>query len=309
MLAAVVNTWDSEPNYTTVPDLPDPSPTEIRLRVLASGVHRLVISRARGRHYSAKTLPHNAGVDGIGEDPNTGQRYYFFTFESGSFAEFVNVDRKFITTLPENADPVATAAFVNPVSSAWMAFTSRAAPQFPGFSVAILGVTSTSGRAAVDVARAKGAGRIIGVARNAAALAEIPVDERIVLSPETDWSSLGEVDVVLDYIYGSTAVKLFRALPESEKEVQYVHIGALGLEGDITVPGSYLRGKKLAIRGVGPGSWTMEEYAREIRGMVDVATQIERKNIFTAPFKDFEKTWANVRMGGEIDVFISDDIA
>ncbi|KAF6790732.1 quinone oxidoreductase, partial [Colletotrichum musicola] len=42
MHAAIVTSWGAAPKHTTVPDLPAPAPTQIRLRVLAAGIHRLV---------------------------------------------------------------------------------------------------------------------------------------------------------------------------------------------------------------------------------------------------------------------------
>ncbi|KAK1622427.1 quinone oxidoreductase [Colletotrichum phormii] len=309
MHAALVNTWGSPPTYTTVPDLPESSSTQIRLRVLATGVHRLVLSRASGKHYTASTLPHLPGADGVGEDPTTGQRYFFTALATGTFAEFVNVERAAVAPLPEGADAAVVAAFMNPVMSSWMALSARAAPQEKGFTVAILGVTSASGRVAVDIARAKGAGRIVGIARNAAAMEEIPIDERIVLNGgETDWSKLGEVDVVLDYVYGAPVVELLKALPKSEKEVQYVHIGSVSGDGDINLPGAILRGKRVALRGAGPGSWLMREYANELGGMVGVTAGLKGKEVKVIAMKDVEKGWSEAGLGKTRVVFVSDDL-
>ncbi|KAK6222234.1 quinone oxidoreductase [Colletotrichum tabaci] len=309
MHAALVNSWGSPPTYTTAADLPPPSPTQIRLRVLAAGVHRLVLSRAAGKHYTSTTLPHLPGADGVGEDPTTGQRYYFSALATGSFAEFVNIERDMLAPLPETADAVAVAAYTNPVMSSWMAFAARAAAatavREPGFSVAILGVTSASGRVAVDVARSKGAGRVVGIARNAAAMAEMELDERIVLRAggETDWSRLGEVDVVLDYVYGPPVVDLLKALPASEREVQFVHVGSVSGDGDISLPGAILRGKRVAIRGAGPGSWTMAEYAKELGGMVGVSSGLKGNNVTVIGFKDVEKGWKEAAIGKNRVVF------
>ncbi|GKT49737.1 putative nitrilase [Colletotrichum spaethianum] len=309
MHAALVTSWGSAPTYTTTEDLPPPSPTQIRLRVLASGVHRLVLSRAAGTHYTSTTLPHLPGVDGVGEDTTTGQRYYFTALATGSFAEFVNIERSLVAPLPKNADPVAVAAYTNPVMSSWMAFAARMAAQTPGFSIAILGVTSASGRVAVDVARARGAGRVVGIARNAAAMAEIALDERIVLEGgETDWSKLGDVDVVLDYVYGPPVIELIKALPKSEKEVQFVHIGSVSGDGNISLPGAFLRGKRIAIRGAGPGSWTMTEYAKELGGMVDVSSGLKGDDVTVIRFKEVEKGWKEAGVGKKRVVFVTDDL-
>ncbi|OLN81338.1 Protein indc11-like protein 2 [Colletotrichum chlorophyti] len=309
MHAALINSWGSPPTYTTVPELPPPSETQIRLRVLAAGAHRLVLARASGKHYTASTLPHLPGADGVGEDPTTGQRYYFAAFATGSFIEFVNIERNLVAPMPQGADPVTVAAFTNPVMSSWMALSARAAGQESGFSVAILGVTSASGRVAVDVARAKGARRVVGIARNAAALAEMDLDERVVLgvAGETDWSKLGEVDVVLDYVFGDAAVELLKALPKSEREVQFVHIGSLSGGDDMSLPGAVLRGKRIAVRGAGPGSWTMEEYAKELAEMVNVTAGLERKDVNVIGFKDVEKGWSEAG-GKKRVVFVSEEL-
>ncbi|EQB45405.1 hypothetical protein CGLO_15722 [Colletotrichum gloeosporioides Cg-14] len=169
--------------------------------------------------------------------------------------------------------------------SSWMALSARAAPQKPGFTVVILGATSASGRVAVDV-----------------------LDERIVLKPETDWSKLGEVDVVLDYVYGDAAAGLLKALPKSEREVQYIHIGSVSRDETMMLPGAILRGKRVALRGAGPGSWTMEEYAKELGGMVEIAAKLERKGVAVEAFKDVESAWGKARVGGDRIVFVSDDI-
>ncbi|KAF6816541.1 quinone oxidoreductase [Colletotrichum sojae] len=309
MHAAIVTSWGAAPTHTAVPDLPAPAPTQIRLRVLAAGIHRLVQARAAGTHYTSTALPHTPGVDGVGEDPSTGKRYYFSSLPLGSFAEYVNAERAHIAALPEAADPVTAAAFMNPIMSSWMALSARAGPQEEGFSVAILGATSASGRVAIDVVRAKGASRIVGIARNAAALEKLPLDERITLGAETDWSRLGEVDVVLDYVYGPAAAALLGALPKSTREVQYVQIGSVGGDGEMSLSGAVLRGKRVTVRGAGFGSWTMDEYAKQLGAMVEVATTLKRENVLVAPFTDVEKAWGEAGSGSKRVVLVSEDLA
>ncbi|TEA16276.1 putative NADPH-dependent quinone reductase tdiC [Colletotrichum sidae] len=309
MHAATVTAWGSPPKYVTVPDLPEPSPSQIRLRVLATGVHQLVRSRASGEHYSGTTLPHTPGVDGVGEDPSTGTRYYFFNFHTGSFSEFVNIERHAVKQLPDGADPVTAAAFMNPIMSSWMALAARTESLTPGFSVAILGATSASGRVAVDVVRQRGAGRVVGIARNAAALAEMPLDDRIVLSDKTDWSVLGEVDVVLDYVYGPAALSLLSALSQSDKDVQYVQIGSVSGDAEFNLPSSILRSKRVTLRGTGLGSWTIQEYGRELGDMVRLAAKLEKKGVQIAGLKDVETAWSQAKLGSKRLVFVSDELA
>ena len=91
----------------------------------------------------------------------------------------------------------------------------------------------------MQLARFLGAGKVIGCARNKKALKAVPgLDESVtLLDPveKTDFSSLGRVDVVLDYIYEAPAVHLLKSL-EPKGTVQYVHVGSLaGLE--MSLPG------------------------------------------------------------------------
>jgi NADPH:quinone reductase-like Zn-dependent oxidoreductase len=303
MKAALVANWTSAPALAEVPDLPSPAEDSIQLRVLATGIHRVVRSKASGKHYSAKTLPHLPGVDGVGEDPKTGEKYYFSAFAEGSFAEYVNVERKAIRPLPKGADPVAVAALMNPALSSWMALAARTVGLEKGFTVVILGVTSASGRISVNVARARGAGRIIGVARNENAMATIEgLDETIVLKEnptDTEWDKLGDVDVILDYVYGEPALALLSSLKHTGKEIQYVHLGSLSGAMEASIPGGLLRSKMLSIRGSGPGAWSMREMAKDAAQILDVAAKIKAENIHVAPLTEIEKVWADSSLEGK----------
>ena len=307
MRAAQVTSWLSPPVYTTVDDLPGPSETQLQLRVIATGVHHLVRSRAAGRHYTSKTLPHLPGVDGVGVHVKTGRRYYFSAFTTGSFAELVNVEKQHTWPLPDTdgADPVVIAAYMNPAMSSWMAFATRVSGLKAGFSVAILGATSTSGRIAVDVARAYGSGRVIGIARNAAAMAHMRLDAFIELNSSTDWNELGSVDVILDYVYGEPSVSLLRALPPTDQEVQFVHLGSMSGQTEISLPGSILRGKKVALRGAGPGSWAMEEFAAEVPALLELVAGLEKgQDVVVKDLEEVETVWTDPSLRAKRIVFI-----
>ena len=99
--------------------------------------------------------------------------------------------------------------------------------------------TSASGSIAICLARSLGGGKVIGVARNLAKLAELDLDETIQLMDpveKTDFSNLGDVDVVLDYLFAKPTENLLGSL-KSKVPVQYVHIGGLaGLELNFGAP-------------------------------------------------------------------------
>src|ERR1700677_299673 len=95
--AAQVTYWGETPKLVTLtmPPLPAPDADEVQIKVLAAGIHRVVRSRAEGVHFSAKTLPHIPGSDGVGLTVPDGKLVYFSTFfDKGSFAQVVNVARR-----------------------------------------------------------------------------------------------------------------------------------------------------------------------------------------------------------------------
>ncbi|KUI69131.1 Quinidine resistance protein 1 [Cytospora mali] len=312
MRAAVVTTFGQPPQYTSVSDPPSPSPGHLRLRVLAVGVPNVARAIAAGKHFLTASLPYIPGIDGVGVDDSASppRKYYFSTLppSPGSLSEHVNMDQKALVPLPDDVDEKSVAALANPAQSSWMAIRHRTSDLPEGWSVAVLGATSASGRVAVRIARALGAGRIIGIARGERALAEVEgLDERIVLDGEdparTDFSALGgQVDVVLDYVYGPAVVALLSSLRPT-REVQYVQIGTLG-GGDVALPGALLRSKMIVLRGSGPGSWTMTQLAGETTAILKAVVDLKADSLHVARLKDVESFWNSPDVKGKRLVFI-----
>jgi len=295
MHAAQVKSFGSAPVYGDVADLAPPGPNQIRLKILGAGVHRIVQARAAGKHFSATTVPLDPSADGVGVDESTGQRYYIGTFAAACFAEYANVDRARVFPIDESADPIAVAALTNPIVSSWMALSERVVDLPKGFTVLILGVTGTSGRTAVDVARTFGAGKVIGIARNEAAIKKIQGLDGYVVQKEpvedSDFASVGHVDVILDYVYGKAASALLAAL-KPERETQYVNIGTVGSEETIALPAQLLRSKMLRMTGSAPGSWTIAALGAQMPAMLEFAAKLARPaDVFTKPLKEVESAW------------------
>ncbi|KAF2166116.1 hypothetical protein M409DRAFT_23844 [Zasmidium cellare ATCC 36951] len=291
MYQAQITGWGSNPTATLVPDLPTPNPEEIRIKVTAVGIHRIVRARAAGKHYSSAPLPHIPGVDGVGTTDD-GKEVYFFSFEKGVLAEYVNLPRRKVFPLPEGADPVQVAGGMNAALSSWMALKYRTSNLPAAFAVLILGATSASGRAAIAIARHFGAKTVIGVARDQAALDILGLGTTIVLSEEaeeTDFSGLDDVDLVLDYVYGPVTKHLLASL-KAPKPVLYVHIGALSTPA-IDLPGSILRSKDITIRGSGLGSWSVEQCAAEMPELLKVLLDIPPLPTRVIALRDIEKGW------------------
>ncbi|KAI1741501.1 hypothetical protein F4680DRAFT_415583 [Xylaria scruposa] len=294
MHIAQVLDWSEGPKYMTVDDPPAPSENQVQLRVLAAGLHQVVRSRASGQHYSAGTLPHAVGIDCVGRDVATGKLYYCVNMKPGfgSFAELITVDKNTAHALPDTVDPASFAGSVNPAMSSWLALKLRAFNLPENYTVLILGVTSASGRLAVQVAKALGAGKVIGVARSEAALAEVAdLDQAIVQKDpikETDFSQV-QCDVVLDYVYGDLALHALSTL-DIKRPLQYINIGLLSRQ-EVYIPTSILRSRDITIRGSGPGSASLQAMQQEIKKLVPAMAAWKLLDAHSVPLKDIEQAW------------------
>ncbi|KAG9232622.1 hypothetical protein BJ875DRAFT_505880 [Amylocarpus encephaloides] len=310
MHQAQVTTWGHPPTLVTLPDPPLPSPDSdtIQLHLLATGLHRVVRSRASGKHFTANTLPHIPGVDGVGRAQD-GKLYYFTTFTAtgGSFASIINVPKAMTRSLPEGLDPVRAAALVNPSMASWMALRKRSdvaalGQREGGFTVLIVGVTTASGQIAISNSRSLGATRVIGLARNASRLATLDLDVRIQTSSvtETDFTSLGDVDIILDFIYGPLTLHLLNSL-KSTVPTEYVQIGTMA-DPNLELPGALLRSKDITLRGSAPGAWTMRDLGMETEGMLRALVGVKNVEVGVVKLGDAERIWG--RDGGERVVFV-----
>ena len=294
MHTALVTKWGEMPKYVEVdtPPVPTSDSNFIQVKLVASGIHQVVKARAAGTHYSARTLPHIPGADGIGITAE-GKYVYFSTIAfGGSMSEFINLPKAGIIPLPEGLDPVQAAALVNPAMSSWMAMQTRTSNIPKDFTVLILGATTMSGTIAIDIVRSLGAARVIGVARNVPALESLGLDETILLQnpvDKTDFSKLGDVDIVLDYLWGPPAVHLFNQIA-STRPVQYVQIGSMaGLEAN--VPSANFRSKSITLTGAGPGSWTFPQLIGEYGNILNALKSVKKQDIRLEKLEDVEKVW------------------
>ncbi|KAI4865704.1 hypothetical protein F4820DRAFT_282200 [Hypoxylon rubiginosum] len=302
MHAAQVQSWPEGPRYVSVDDPTAPSDSQIQLRVLAAGAHQVVRSRASGSHYSARHLPHTVGVDCVAKDEATGQLYYCFNLQNGTFAERINFDKSIVYPLPGHVNPISFAASVNPAMSSWMAITNRTANLPKDFTAVILGATSASGRLAVHTAKALGASKVVGIARNAAALEKVDgLDDYVVLQDpiaETDFSKVQDCDLILDYVYGDATVQLLTSLARSKKPVQYVEIGSLA-EKTAVLPSALLRSFDLTVRGAGAGSWSLSALQKELHTLVAKMAEWKLLSASPVPLKDIETAWNDQSLASE----------
>jgi NADPH:quinone reductase-like Zn-dependent oxidoreductase len=281
--AAVVNAWGEPPKYQSI-DLPPPSETQVRIKILAAGFHNLVRSRATGQHFTTANTspPHIPGTDGVGTIIPSGELVYFncLSAPTGSFVKEINVEKKDMFKLPGGADPDVIAVLANPVISSWMALTTRA-DIVPGqkeeFSVAIVGATGVSGQAAVQVAKAMGAKKVVAIGKPGVKLEktkELGATTTIALSEKTERTDLeqaADVDIVLDYLWGDVAKAILPGVVarrrNKSQRLTWVEIGALAGD-DVPVSGAMLRKANVALVGCGPGSWTFSEMNAQMPEML-----------------------------------------
>ncbi|MCR1575342.1 MAG: zinc-binding alcohol dehydrogenase family protein [Klebsiella aerogenes] len=280
MKAAVVFDLNDGPIWADFTE-PQPAAGYTLIDVRAAAISHVVKGRASGRHYSFDgTLPFVVGIDGVGMTSD-GQRVYF-AFPSapfGSMAQRAPVALQNCLPLPDALDDISAAAMANPGMSAWAALVKRAQFQ-AGETVLINGATGSAGQLAVQIARYLGAKKIIATGRNAQALAALAADECIDLTADEQTlnaqfaaASAGQIDVVVDYLWGRSAELLLPILAKytpGDKPVRYVQVGSL-TGADIALNGAVLRAAPLQLMGSGIGSLTMPQLLAATGEMLQAA--------------------------------------
>jgi NADPH:quinone reductase-like Zn-dependent oxidoreductase len=234
-----------------------------------------------------------------------GTRVFFatsagMTAGDGSFAERCAVPDADLVTLPDDVQDTVVAALGLSGVAAWMALTWRAQLQ-PGERVLVLGAGGAVGQIAIGAARALEASRVTAVCRSEEsrrrALAA-GADEVVIPTADVDELTArlrevtgGEVDVVIDPVFGTAATAASRLLAPGGR---LVNLG--GASGDeATFSSSVLRGRSVNILGYTNNSLTPEQraealtevlrhaaagritVAHETVGLPDVATAWQRQ--------------------------------
>jgi len=152
------------------------------------------------------------------------------------------VRRGLCVDVPADVDDVTAAAIANPGMSSWAALVERA-KLVQGESVLINGATGAAGRLAIQIAKHLGAKAVVVTGRKPRdfeALRALGADETIALTlPEGELIDAlrtaierWDVAVVLDYLWGSPAQRIFDAIAANASGLQaprirFVQIGAI----------------------------------------------------------------------------------
>jgi len=206
--------------------------------------------------------------------------------------------------LPDGIDDVTAAAIANPGMSSWAALVSRAHFE-AGQTVLINGATGTAGSLAVKIAYHLGAKKVIVTGRNSEKLSKLGADEMVAFDMNSEGGAdkltadlakqmQSGVDVVLDYLWGDSALAIMKAVAmfSGHNVTRFVSIGASAGQADIALPSAVLRSSAIEILGSGVKSATMSQLISAINGVFQWAAK-EKITMTTNDFalSDIDKAW------------------
>ena len=308
MLAAIIDAPAASPRVGDV-ELSPRQTDQTLLAVVAAPLNPLDLLIASGSFHSARHesayVPGSECV-GIVLDSDSfavGTLVYAESQASptspGSLATQVVVSDTNVIPLPAGVDPVHAAAVGNSGVAAYLPLVALA-KLAPGEAVLILGATGSVGQIAVQIARLRGASRVIGIGRNQEALASLAAlgaDAVVELRAGEDPNQLagriravaGPVDVILDGLY---AEPLEAALHSCAMHARVINIGH-SAGPTATIPAGLLRSKQIVISGFAG----LHTPVREKRAALDwlwseVAADRLGVSVVTLALEDLPTAWS-----------------
>jgi len=306
--AAIIDGPGARPHVGTV-ELPAPAPGYSVLRVVAAPVNPLDLLIASGTFHSARyEQPYVPGSECVGVVVQSGghpvgtQVYaqcQAAPDRPGSLATHLFVKDEEILALPPGVDAVFAAAVGNSGVAAYMPLVENAGLR-KGETVLILGATGVVGQLAVQIARNRGAGKVIGVGRDRSTLdrlLRLGADAVVGLRADESADDLaarlskaaGPVDVVLDGLYG---VPVQAALQSCAPHGRVVNIGNPA-GSDLLLPAGLLRSKQLTLTGFAGLHISLAAKRDALtwlwRQVGDAAIELD---VRTSPLCDIAATWS-----------------
>jgi NADPH:quinone reductase-like Zn-dependent oxidoreductase len=304
MQAAVIETPGEPPTVRERP-APEPADGEVLVTVAAAPITPLDRLCASGTSYfGVPRVPYVPGVQGVGVDAG-GRPVWFATPAGmapgdGSMRERAAAPEGDIVALPDGADPVLVAALGLSAVAAHMALGWRGGLA-PGERVLVLGAGGIVGQSAVQLARTAGAARVVAAARSAAdrdRALDLGADAVVALEDTDDVPGLaermrtacdGDVDLVLDPLFGVPAAAALRALRPGGR---LVNLGSSAAE-TAPIDSATLRSRSLRILGYTNNELTpqlrrdaLEHVVREaVAGRLTVAHE-------RVPLADAPRAWS-----------------
>ena len=311
MKAAVLHTPGLAPVFG---DHPAPRSGEgmTVVRVTAAPVVPLDLLCASGTSYfGVPRTPYVPGGQGVGTVESSaafepGSRVWFFTAAGmepgdGSLAELCAVqDDDVVPIAADVTDPLAAALGLSGVAG-WMALTWRAGLA-AGERVLVLGGGGAVGQAAIGIARALGAAKVVALARRqsvpraeaAGADLVVPLDTTDVDALATSLAVHGPYDVILDPVFGTPATAAARELAAGGR---LVNLG--GAAGDTAeFSSASLRSKAAAVLGYTNNALSAEQRRDAVGSVLEHAAAGRIRVAFEeCRLSDVESTWSRVAAG------------
>jgi NADPH2:quinone reductase len=206
--------------------------------VVAAGLNPIDLRMASGTLAARRTeLPSVVGSEGIGRTDD-GRRVYFDA-SSGSFAERAAVKGDPVE-VPDGVGDAEAVAYGVAGLAAWLALDKARLSE--GERVLVLGASGPVGAIALQLARLRGAGRVVAAARRALDPTH-PADAFVSLAGDVAFDE--EFDVVIDPLWGKPAAAAVAALAFHGR---LVHLGQ-SAGGEATFASADVRFKELSIIG------------------------------------------------------------
>jgi len=319
MKAAVLHQLGNNPKFEDF-DAPIPNnENEVIVNVKAFSVKNVDRMKAAGKHYTNyAALPVVIGIDGAGI-LNDGTKIYAWG-KTGMLAEQALVEKGKWTVIPDGLDFETAAALPNALIGSDAALLYRSKLQ-AGKTVLINGATGFTGKVAVQIAKLRGAAKVIVTGRNQAVLEELKTlgaDEIISLNQEDhviikqiqELHKNTPIDIVLDYLWGHPVeliLQVFKSLPP--RKLIITTVGEMA-GSNITLPSAILRSTQIEFTGSGIGSipyTDIHKYMAEVLPEVfQLAAEGKLKiDLEITQLKDVETVWSqNEKPGSRIVIKI-----
>jgi NADPH:quinone reductase len=286
MRAAVVEELGSPPR-TGERVAPARAAGEALVEVAAAPLNPIEIRVASGSFARTAQPPYVPGLEGAGRVLESGRvaagRRVRFEGAAlpgfgnhGTLAELAAVEEDSLVELPDAIDDAQAAALG--VVGITAALALDRARIDGGERVLVLGATGAVGQATVQLARARGAGRIVAAGRNREGLARalelgadraVTLDDFEPLADEFRDAAGGPVHVVVDPLWGPPAMAALTVLADYGR---HVNVGQ-SAGTNVTVPVDQVRNRQGAIHAISSGWTPVAEKADVYRRLLDDVTE------------------------------------
>ena len=297
MNAAVLHEYAKPPAYGPFED-PQPQPGAVVVEVAAAGLHHLDLLKASGSFYMEQQLPSAVGTDGVGRLEDGRRVYFDETVQPfGSMAERALARDGALFDVDEGIDDVTAAALGNTGLGAWLAVTWRSGME-TGDTVLVLGA-GAFGSLAVQIAKLRGAGRVVAADRSSERLERLQGADAVVAIGDADdlaealkEAAGGGLDVTIDTLWGDPGVAAIQAARPHARHVQVGHIAG----PEITLPAPSLRSVALDLRGfrvdLPPAEQRRQGFLDLTRHVASGDIAVEAESV---PLQDIAEAWERQR--------------